>query len=315
MKPKEFNLILPDTIIRKYPVISHNCDDLDNLAYCGRTSRGTEVWVNRQFHAADLRIVCGNLEPHHFMGYSGGVKSAAIGLAGRKTINQNHQFLLDPASKIGTYQSNPTRMDAEEIGEKMGVHYAVNAILSPDKVINAAVAGHPRLIMEKGIQLANQITMVKVPHQYDLVIASAGGYPKDINLYQAQKALTNAATITRDGGTAILVAECRDGVGSQSYLDFMENTTSYDDVLDKFASLGFQVGPHKAVQFGLIAKRIKVCLVSTLPTPITDRLLLAGYTDIKSVLNKCLTADETRTIHKVAVIPYGSTTVPILEKN
>lgn len=315
MKPREFPLILPHEILARYPVVSHDCDDEHRLTYCGRTSSGTEVWANSLYQAADLRIVCGNLEPHHFMGYSGGVKSAAIGLTGRKTINQNHHFLLDPASKIGAYETNPTRVDVEEIGELMGIHYALNAIMSPDKVVCSAVAGHPKAIMKSGISLANKLSMAPVSKRYDLVIASAGGYPKDINLYQAQKGLTNAASITRDGGKTILVAECRDGVGSQSYLDFMKDLSSYDDVLDKFASLGFQVGPHKAVQFGLIAKRIRVCLVSNLPLETTNRLLLTGFADISSAVASCMTASEQSGVRSVAVMPFASTTVPDLEGN
>ena len=81
------------------------------------------MWVNRTYHEADLRIVVGDIEPHQFPGFSGGVKSAAIGLAGKATMNTNHAMMSDPKAQIGRYDDNPCRQDIEEIGQMMGVHY------------------------------------------------------------------------------------------------------------------------------------------------------------------------------------------------
>ncbi len=245
MKPEEFPLVLPREIIDRYPIFSHDADSPD-LVFIGDSSRGTPIYINRQYMEADLRIVVGNIEPHHFMGFSGGVKTAAIGLAGRETINRNHALLPHPNAKTAHFEDNPMRQEVEEIGKRIDVQFALNAILNNDIEIVKIIAGTPLSVIEKGIVLAKSICQVSVAHPYDLVIASAGGHPKDINLYQSQKALTHAALLTRDGGTIILLAECPDGPGSDGYEKFMDGVTSFDQIFEKFNRDGFEIGPHKA---------------------------------------------------------------------
>ena len=178
--------------------------------------RGTPVWVNRRFVEADLRIVVGNIEPHQFQGFSGGVKSAAIGLAGRETVNHNHAMMTDPLAQLGRYDDNPARQDVEEIGRLIGIHVVLNAILNEKKKIMHVVAGEPAAVMEIGIPLSRKVCQVAIAAPFNLVIASPGGHPKDINVYQTQKALAHANLITRDGGMVILAAACPEGSGSAS---------------------------------------------------------------------------------------------------
>ncbi|MCX6032126.1 MAG: nickel-dependent lactate racemase, partial [Chloroflexi bacterium] len=189
MRPDEFPQVVPPDVLTRYPVISHDCDDDANLVTLGQTGRETPVWVNRRWWEADLRIVVGDIEPHQFMGFSGGVKSAAIGLTGRLTINTNHAMMSAPGSQIGVYEENPCRQDVEEIGRMMGVHYALNAVLTEEKQIVHALAGDPATVIQAGIPLVRGSFQVAVPQPLDLCIVSPGGHPKDINLYQGQKAL------------------------------------------------------------------------------------------------------------------------------
>ena len=113
MPREEYRWVVPEEIVARYPVLCHNADDRENLVQLGTTSRSTPVWVNRRFFEADLRIVVGNIEPHLFQGFSGGVKSAAIGLAGRDTVNRNHAMMTDHRAQLGRYSDNPTRQDVE----------------------------------------------------------------------------------------------------------------------------------------------------------------------------------------------------------
>jgi nickel-dependent lactate racemase len=135
MTRDEFAAVLPDEILARYPVLCHDSDDVDNLINLGATGRGTPVRINRDYLRADLRIVVGNIEPHQFQGFSGGAKSAAIGLAGRNTINHNHAMMTDKAARLGHYDHNPPRQDVEEIGRMIGIHLALNAILNDKKEI------------------------------------------------------------------------------------------------------------------------------------------------------------------------------------
>lgn len=310
MGPDEFPAILPAQILERYAVVSHDCDDAENLVHLGVTSRGVPVWVNRDFFASDLKIVVGNIEPHHFAGFSGGYKTAAIGMAGRETINANHIMLADPRSRMGMFEQNPLRQDIEEIGRLMQVQFALNARLNARKEILAAYFGDPGLVLQAGIPDTRRLTETQVPEAYDLVITSPGGFPKDINFYQSQKALTAAAMVVRDGGTIILVAACAEGGGSASFEDFMEDVHSYEAVLEKFRRQGFRVGPHKALQVALVGQRVRLMIVSEMPQTRSRRFLLTPAVDLQS-------AYEAARVHlpenaRVAVLPHATNILPVV---
>ncbi len=269
MSHDEFSLVLPPEILANYHISSHNCFDRENLIFLGNTTTNkTPVWLNSDFYHADYRIVAGSIEPHHFMGFSGGAKTAAIGLTGMETIQINHALLVHPGCITANILDNPMRMDVEEIGALIGIDLAVNAILNQQREIVQVLAGSPQEVFAAGVNISKSVSMAGIPHLYDMAIASAGGFPKDINFYQAQKAMTHAAMCLRDGGILILAAECREGAGSQGFVDFMQGTSSSSDVLSKWRNSPFRIGPHKAFLTARILERIQVILISELPAEV-----------------------------------------------
>jgi lactate racemase len=133
-------------------------------------------------------------------------------------------------------------------------------------------------VMRAAIPVIQQTFGVRVPQPYDLVIASPGGAPKDINLYQAQKGLTHAAHITRDGGWVILLAACPEGAGSSSFEDYVRSADSHQAIIDHFNGGFFQVGPHKAFQIAREAVRVNIVLVSEIPPQIVKTWKLTPST-------------------------------------
>jgi nickel-dependent lactate racemase len=309
MSPDEFEKVVPTDILKRYPVVSHDPDDPTNLVYLGETCRDTPVWINRHFAQADLRIVVGSVEPHQFMGFSGGVKSAAIGLAGVETINHNHAMMADSRARLGHFRDNPPRQDVEEIGRLIGVHFALNAILNQAKKIVEVVAGEPEAVMRAAIPVVRELYAVRVSAPFDLLIASPGGHPKDINLYQSQKALAHAALVTKEEGTIILAAACPEGTGSQSYEQWMEGMTSYEAVFERFQAEGFRLGPHKAFQIARDAAQARVLLVSQMPPDLVRRLLLIPAESLDGAMAVARDSLTTRT--RVGVMPYANATIPI----
>ncbi len=328
MPANEFDRILPRDIYETYRVVSHDCDDEANLVMLGVTSRGTPIRANRAYVESSLRIVVGNIEPHHFAGFSGGYKTAAIGMGARDTINRNHAMLVEPDARIAEFARNPLRQDIEEMGDAIGVNLALNAILNGEKKIVRAVSGAPRAVMQAGIPISREVCQVAVAvervaagekedqrhdHAYDLVIASVGGAPKDINFYQSQKALTHASLFTRDGGIIILAAECPEGSGSRGYEEFMEGVSSAQEVFEKFRRVGFRVGPHKAFQVARDAARVRIILVSSMPASQVSGLLMTPAASLDDAfamalqrLSPTLPAEL-----KIAVLPRATNTIPI----
>ena len=300
-----FSQVVPAKVLSRYRVISHDCDDAANLIPLGETERGTPVSANRTYAQADLRIVVGNIEPHQFQGFSGGVKSAAIGLAGRETIEANHAWMTDPQSRLGAFESNPTRQDVEEIGAIIGIHFALNVILNDKKDLLRVLAGDPADVITAAISVVREIYQVEVDHLYDLMIVSPGGHPKDINLYQAQKALAHAALVTRPEGTIILAAACPQGAGEERFEEWMLNTPSLDAILGQFRQEGFCLGPHKAYQIARDARGRSFFLLSDMPISYVERLHLVPVTDLQSLLQTERPAKE-----HIAVMPYANATIP-----
>jgi lactate racemase len=261
MTVSELHRILNREVLSRFPVVIHDCDHSEMISL-GKTDYDTPIKVNRAFYECDLKITVGNIEPHHFMGFSGGVKTAAIGLASRETINVNHAMLTRDLTRSGIYSINPMRQDIEEIGRKMGIHFSLGTILNEEKEIVRVYFGNPKLVMETAIPEIRKMFAVEVPEPYDLVLASPGGTPKDINLYQAQKGLTHAARIVKDNGWVLLLAACPEGSGSQSYETFITQADSHEQVINQFKTGFFLVGPHKAFQIAKDAMRVNIVLIS-----------------------------------------------------
>lgn len=311
LKTNEFSLILSAEILSGYQVVSHDCDDDQNLVYLGTTSSGTPVHINHQFMDSDLKILVGNIESHHFMGFSGGVKTAAIGLAGRGTITANHSMLSHANSVMGLFSSNPMRQDVEEIGKMIGIDFALNVVINDEKEIIAAYSGDPSDVISKGIAFIRknvQMDLCDSAGVFDLVIASPGGYPKDINFYQAQKAITHACLFSKPGGIIILVAECRDGMGSHKFEHFLASKGSFSDVIKAFKSMPFEIGPHKAYQLAKQAVNHKFFLVSDIPDDqIRNMHLLPAKTigQAYELVRNILPQNP-----RIAVLPYATHTMP-----
>ena len=255
-----FPKILPGEILRDHPVCAHNAKAPD-LVFAGKTSRETPVYVNPLFWKADLRIAVGLIDPHQFVGYTGGVKCAAVGLAGAQTIEANHSLLFHPQAIVGEIQNNPVRQDIEEVGKRMGVDFAVNVVLDETNRLVKAFAGDPQEVEKIGSEFCRTVYEIPVSREYDVVVASPGGYPKDLNLYQAQKGLAHATPIVRQGGDIVLLAECPDGHGEEVFYETMKRFSSPAEIVEKFPKEPFKMGAHKAFLWArsLIKGEVHMC--------------------------------------------------------
>jgi lactate racemase len=261
LSPSRFSNLLSPDMIAKYRVIAHDAKALD-LVSCGKTSRGTPVFVNPVFHRADLRLVVGLIDPHQFVGYTGGVKCAAIGLAGAETIEANHSLLFHPQAVVGEIKNNPIRQDIEEVGRLMGVHFVVNVVLDEANRLLKAYSGDPHTVENTGSAFCRTFYEIPVQKEYDVVVASCGGYPKDINVYQAQKGLAHVTPLVKAGGDIILLAECPEGHGSETFHQTMKKYSGPTEVVEGFQKEQFRMGAHKAFLWARSLAKARVYMVS-----------------------------------------------------
>jgi len=185
---------VPPAILERYRVASHDANDEARLSYLGDTSRGTPIWINRDYLEAQVRVVVGAIEPHQFVGFSGASR-ARVGLGGYATIVRNHSMMTHRGADR-RYDDNPCRQDIEEIGARIGVHLALNVVLGEGKRVIRALAGRPLEVMRRDSAGPQpEPGAGRAPLRLDDRVAWRP--PKDINLYQAQKALAHAALVAR----------------------------------------------------------------------------------------------------------------------
>lgn len=291
-------------ILNKLKFIQHNCQE--NLIYLGKTYYGTPILINRMYYECDIKISVGNIEPHHFAGYSGGVKTVSIGLAGKETITHNHALLINEDSVACEYNKNKVRMDIEEIGEIVGLNLALNCIQTKDLEILDIFFENPKTVMQQAMPCVDKLSTVEVGQKYDLVIASAGGYPKDINFYQSQKATSNASKILKNNGSMLVIAECREGVGSDTYFEYIKKFSKPSAVISDFEKKEFVIGQHKAYLMAKLQSRYKINLFSSMPENTVRTLLIEPVNNISMfIINFPLDKSS-----KIAIMPNAVTTIP-----
>ncbi len=281
--------------------------DVTKVAYLGETRRGTPVEVFVPVAQANLKIVLGNFEFHYFVGYSGGVKGAIPGVASLRTIQANHSLMVEPNAVAGHYEDNPVRQDIEEAGAMLGIDFVLNVVLDADFNIVAAVAGDPLKSHTVGRKILNAQNMVDLNDYADVVVVSAGGYPKDIDLYQSQKALDNARLAVRQGGVIVLVAECRDGMGHGTFADWMTAGHTPDQIIQRIRD-NFVLGGHKAAAIALTMKQADIYLVSSFADEQVKRMGLRPFANAAEAVATAL--HQAGAGATVAIMPHGGATVP-----
>ncbi|MCL4424536.1 MAG: nickel-dependent lactate racemase [Firmicutes bacterium] len=308
-KPEERKRLLGEAVYRRFA----NLDSSQVTEYVsyGATTRGTPVEIIRPVAEADIRIVTGNIEFHYFVGYSGGAKAIMPGAASRRTIQHNHSLQFEPGARAGAYEGNPVRQDIEEIGQRVGIDFMLNVVLNERKQIVQAVAGDVRQAHQVGRRAVDRMYRVDIMEKADIVIASAGGFPKDVNIYQAQKALENASYATKDGGTIILVAQCREGMGEKTFEEWVFAAKSPEEIIARIRS-NFVLGGHKAAAIARVVQRAQVILVSDLNEELVRRNFLHPQASPQAALAAAL--DRQGPEASILVLPAAGSTVPVTEQ-
>jgi nickel-dependent lactate racemase len=285
------------------------CIDSDpgDVQSVGRTSRGTPVSVFRPVLEADVRVCLGNIEYHYFAGYSGGAKAIIPGTGGLDTIQQNHRLMVEPGARSGELDGNPVREDIEEASRMVGIDFVLNVILDGLQRIVDAVAGHSQVAHREGCARLDRVGRSMVERAADLVIVSAGGYPKDINLYQAQKTLDNARQIVRPGGIILLVAECSEGMGNSVFEAWMGDYGGADAIVARLRR-EFVLGGHKAAAIALAMQQADIYLVSALPQDAARSMGFHPFDCLGSALHTALKQLGARPT--IVVMPEGASTLP-----
>ena len=256
----EVNTIVGPEIAAKYRVVSHDARVLAAHRTLGATRRGTPVFIDERFMAADLHITLGFIEQHLMLGFSGGRKLIAPGLAAQETIKAIHapRFMREPLATEGSITDNPLHAELLEIAAMARHDFILDVTLTQDRQISGVFAGHPVKAHTAGVDFLNLTSLQRLPEPADAVITSAAGYPLDLTFYQATKGITAAQHLVKPGGRILIVAECAEGVGSPEFARKMAGLTSFDGFLEEITSTPVEVDQWQVEKLALTGQKFNL---------------------------------------------------------
>ena len=303
--------LIGEDIYHDYRIINHDCKDKDNLVYIGETSRGNRVEISRFVQEADKTILTGSIVYHFFAGYGGGRKALVPGVAGYDTILFNHRLMLSPGAELARLEGNPVHEDLLEAVALAKPDFLLNTVLNDKKEFLGFFAGHYVEAHAKACELVDQAYGTPIKETCELVIASCGGYPKDLNLYQAQKTLDNAVRAVSPGGVVILMAQCLEGFGSSVLEEWLDKYSSPEEIYEAVRK-NFIIGGHKAYALTKHTEKARIIMVSDLPP---DKVEKVYFTPARSLEEAIVLAGHHLGKSKPAayLMPQGSLTLPRMD--
>ncbi len=304
--PEEMQHLAGEQAYNEITCVDSDPEDCLNL---GVTKAGTPVDITRVVAEADRRICLANIEYHYFAGYSGGAKSIMPGVSNRAAIQANHSMMVRPEAHAGRLAGNPIREDIEEAAAICGIDYIVNVVLDEHKQIIKAVAGDVTAAHRAGCAFLDTLYRKEIAKKADIVLVSQGGAPKDLNLYQTQKALDNAKHAVREGGVIVLIGSCKEGLGEKTFQQWIEAATCPKDLIDRVQA-NFKLGGHKAAAIAMVLENADVYLVSEMPEELTRKCFLTPFASAQQALDAAFA--KLGSAATVLAMPYGGSTLPQL---
>ena len=285
------------------PYMQH---DPKNCVYLGETGRGTPVEILESVASSDLIVATGNIEYHYYAGYSGGGKAVLPGVSSERSVIKNHELMREANSITGRLDS-PVRLDMEDAAKIAGLDFILNVVLNGKKEIVQSVAGDFITAHRTGAATVDRMYRRPVD-PVEIVVTCAGGRPKDLNLFQAQKALDNAKNAALPGGSIILVAQCSEGLGHPVFERWAREATSATDCWERFGR-EYEFGGHKAAFLAKESMQHHLILVSALPI---DRAKMCFFTPA-ATLEEALELARARQGRdaRMLVMPHGNLTLAV----
>ncbi|MFO7884752.1 MAG: nickel-dependent lactate racemase [Desulfobacteraceae bacterium] len=296
-----------DTI--KDRIIVHQAETDEDMVFLGTSSNGTDMYVNKAGVEADKIMIIGSVEPHYFAGYTGGRKSFLPGIAGYKTIEQNHKLALAPEAKALALKGNPVHEDMEDaIQTVKNEIFAIMTVLDKNHGIYAATAGDIHDSFTAAINSANEVFAAPLKNKADIVV-SVVKFPQDIDLYQAQKGIDNAKLALKENGIMILVTKCRCGIGGKAFADLLGSSSSPDEAL-KTIEKKYVLGYHKAAKMAEIGMWAQMWAVTDIEKDVISKLFIKPFDTLQEALDKAV--EEKGKNAEILFLMDGGLTVPMV---
>jgi nickel-dependent lactate racemase len=253
----EIREICGEEIAAAYRIVNHDARNLTSHRHLGSTKSGTPVYIDERFVGADLHVTLGFIEPHLMLGYSGGRKLIAPGLAAQETIKVLHspKFMRDERSVEGSIDDNPLHRELLEIARLARHDFVVDVALARDRSIAGVFAGDPELAHHSGVDFVSQVLLETLDEPVDAAITSAAGYPLDLTFYQSVKGVTAASHIVRQGGPILLAAACSEGAGAAEFARMLGEGISDAEFLERIKYAPVTIDQWQLEKLAMVTRR------------------------------------------------------------
>ncbi len=317
--PQENLVTYGQAVVERIKIEQSYALDTEDFIKLGTTSQGVDACVYKTVAQADKVILTGGIVYHLMAGFGGGRKSIMPGVSAYSSIQSNHSFCLhdvigqgvSPACIAGKLEGNKMHENIMEMAEMLKPAFLLNAVLTPEGGFAKFVAGHWTDAWLEGCKAVEDIFGVPITAKADLVIGSAGGFPKDINLYQGSKSIDNAFMAAKDGGVVILTLECRQIMEPPDFSGWFD----FESLHERELALrkAFTVPGFIALKCGLIAKQVSLIIV-TLPEN-KEFVTKAGMIPATSLEEAIAIAEQKLGCkdYSITVMPHAANTVPVLK--
>jgi nickel-dependent lactate racemase len=282
--------------IERFSVHAHDCQD-DTFLSAGQTSHGTEVLFNAEACDAELFLVQSDVKVHYFAGYSNPVKNFVPGICAYRTAEQNHSLALAEESTFGVHpwhsdrskQNNPLATDQLE-GMRLIVRdrlvYSLVTI-STLKQIHWARFGPVEHVSREAFTTTDQRNTHTVVRTERLIV-SPGGFPNDVSLYIAQRALELTKNGVQDGGEILFLAACPEGLGEdKTIVNFYDRLTEPIDKVLRSIESEYKLYSHKPYKFSQLIQRLRrISVYSDIPDSLIKAAHLCPVHDPQAVVSR-----------------------------
>lgn len=303
-----------ERIVAEEKIEIHDSTDKSSLEFAGTLPSGGPLILNRKILTTDLLLAEGFIEPHFFAGFSGGRKSVLPGMASRETVLANHcaQFIAHPRARTGMLEGNPVHRDMLFAAERANLAFIVNVVLDAEKRIVRAFAGDREKAHFAGTEFCRELACVEVP-EADIVLTSNGGYPLDMNIYQAVKGMTAAETVCRPGGVIVMTAGCCDGHGGEGFFRALSQASSPEELLSQIEGRRRDETVPDQWQYQILARVLKKCKVILYapycPRETVEKMMLDYAATPEEAMQKAFAYCGAAS--RVAVLPDGVSVIPV----
>lgn len=311
----ELERILGEYLTSSVKIVDHIARDKNSLVYLGNTINNIPIYINKHYYESDLKILTGYVEPHFFFGFSGGRKSIVPGIAGAETILANHsaENIASSNARFGIYKNNPMAENSTEIAKLVGVDFVVNVSINENHKITQVAAGDLERVHKKLVNYQLKHIFKEIQEPFDIVVCGNGGYPLDLNLYQAVKSMAIGEMVVKKNGTIISVNECADGIGGgqDEFKELLFSDMPPEEIYKKVLNNEIVVLDQWEIQvLTRIMMMADVYIISKMKEDEIGNIGLKHAKTVEEAIKKSLNKHGSKA--KILFLPNGPQILPIL---